>query len=128
MKERKNFSDQKNRNGFDPILARCDWSCSTIENLPLLCCKWNNLIKQGRAARTVLIVCSYYVTYTCMSECTLCRWLNIKELLAHSRRIIWSLNNYNEDVLHNHLVHKQTLYHLTLLETHKINLPFSYKC
>ena len=36
MKDRKCFSDQMNRNHFDPILARCDWSCSTIENLKCL--------------------------------------------------------------------------------------------
>ena len=30
MKDRKCFSDQMKRNRFDPILARRDWSCSTI--------------------------------------------------------------------------------------------------
>ena len=27
------FFDQMNRNRFDPILGRGDWSCSTTENL-----------------------------------------------------------------------------------------------
>ena len=33
MKDRKRFSDLMNKNRFDPILARHDWSFSTMENL-----------------------------------------------------------------------------------------------
>ena len=30
LKDRKRFSNQIKRNCFDPILAGCDWHCSTI--------------------------------------------------------------------------------------------------
>ena len=33
LSEKQIFSDQMNRNRPDLILARCHWSCSTIENL-----------------------------------------------------------------------------------------------
>ena len=36
MKDRKRFSDQMNRNGFDPVVARRDRSCSTMQNLNAL--------------------------------------------------------------------------------------------
>ena len=38
--------------------------------------------------------------------------LNVKELLAWSRRYIWSLSDSNGIQTHNHLVRKQTLNHL----------------
>ena len=41
--------------------------------------------------------------------------LNVKELLARSRRHIWSLSNSNEIRTHNHVVRKQTLNHLAKL-------------
>ena len=41
--------------------------------------------------------------------------LNVKELLAQSRRQIWSLSDCNWTRTHNHLVHKQTLNHLAKL-------------
>ena len=41
--------------------------------------------------------------------------LNVKELLARSRRYIWSLSDSNEIRTHNHLVHKRTLNHLAKL-------------
>ena len=41
--------------------------------------------------------------------------LNVKELLARSRRHIWSLSDSNEIRTHNHLVRKQTLNHLAKL-------------
>ena len=61
MKDRKCFSDKMNRNRFDPILARRDWSCFTMTNLRCLNSAVNKLIKQSRAARNFLTVC-YYVT------------------------------------------------------------------
>ena len=36
MKDRRCFSDLMNRNRFDSILARRDWSCFTMENLRCL--------------------------------------------------------------------------------------------
>ena len=45
-------------------------------------------------------------TYAFQSESTLCRCLNVKELLARNRRDIWT---------HNHLVRKRTFNHLAKL-------------
>ena len=47
MKDRKCFTDQKNRNYFDPFLARRDWSCSTIKNLRYLNFAVNKLIHRA---------------------------------------------------------------------------------
>ena len=44
LKDRKHFSDQKNSNRFDPILARRDWSCTTMENLSCLNSAVNEII------------------------------------------------------------------------------------
>ena len=41
--------------------------------------------------------------------------LNVKELLARSRRHIWSLSDSNGIRTHNHLVRKRTLNHLAKL-------------
>ena len=51
-----------------------------------------------------LTVCSYHVMYTFQSESTLYSCLNIKELLARSRRKIWSLSDWNWTRTHNHQV------------------------
>ena len=40
--------------------------------------------------------------------------LNVKELLARSRREIWRLSDCNSTRTHNHVVHKRTLNHLGL--------------
>ena len=42
-----------------------------------------------------LAVCSCHVTYPFQSETTLYSCRNVKELLAQSRREIWSLSDYN---------------------------------
>ena len=60
-------------------------------------------------------VCSYHVTYAFQSESTLYSCLNVKELLARSRREIWSLSDCNWIRTHNHLVRKGTLNHLAKL-------------
>ena len=62
-----------------------------------------------------LIVCFYHVTYEFESESTLYSCLNVKELLAHSRRHIWTLSDCNGTRTHNHLVRKPTLNHLAKL-------------
>ena len=62
-----------------------------------------------------LTVCSYHVTYAFQSESTLYSCLNVKELLAQSRREIWSLNDCNRTRTQNHLVRKRTLNHLAKL-------------
>ena len=61
------------------------------------------------------IVCSYHVTYAFQSESTLYSCLDVKELLARSRREIFSLSDCNWTRTHNHLVHKRTLNHLAKL-------------
>ena len=60
-------------------------------------------------------VCSYHVTYTFQIESTLYSCLNVKELLARSRREIWNLSDCNRTQTHNHLVHKRRLNHLAKL-------------
>ena len=62
-----------------------------------------------------LIVCFYHVTYEFESESTLNSCLNVKELLARSRRHIWRLSDSNGTRTHNHLVRKGTLNHLAKL-------------
>ena len=59
-----------------------------------------------------LTICSCHVTYMFQREYTLYICLNIKELLARSRREIWSLSDCNWTRIHNHLVHKRTLNYL----------------
>ena len=59
-----------------------------------------------------LIVCSYHVTCAFQSESTLYNYLNVKELLARSRREIWGLSDCNWTRTHIHLVHKWALNHL----------------
>ena len=60
-------------------------------------------------------VCSYHVTYAFQSESKLYSYLNVKELLARSRRVIWSLSDCNWIRSQNHLVRKRTLNHLAKL-------------
>ena len=60
----------------------------------------------------LLTVCYYHVMYTFQSESTLCRSLNVKELLARYRCDIWSLNDSIGIRTHKHLVRKQLLNHL----------------
>ena len=47
--------------------------------------------------------------------------LNVKELLARSRRHIWSLSDSNEIRTHNHSARKQTLNHLAKLALFWLN-------
>ena len=62
-----------------------------------------------------LIVCFYHVTYEFESESTLYSRLNVKKLIARSRRHIWRLSDCNGTRTHNHLVRKRTLNHLAKL-------------
>ena len=59
-------------------------------------------------------VCSYHITYAFQSESALYSCLNVKKLLARSRRVIWSLSDCNW-TRQNHLVRKRTLNHLAKL-------------
>ena len=62
-----------------------------------------------------LTVYSYHVTYAFQSEATLYSCLDVKELLARSRREIWRLKDCNWTPPHNNLVHKRTLNQLAKL-------------
>ena len=62
-----------------------------------------------------LIVCFFHVTYEFESESTLYSCLNVKELLARSRRHIWRLSDCNGTRTNNHLVRKRTINHLAKL-------------
>ena len=64
-----------------------------------------------------LIVCFYQVSYEFESESTLYSCLNVKELLARSRRHIARLSDGNGTRTHNHLVRKRILNHLAKLAT-----------
>ena len=56
-----------------------------------------------------LIVCFDHVTYEFESESTLYSCLNVKKLLARSRRHIWRLSECNGTRTNKHLVHKRKL-------------------
>ena len=51
-----------------------------------------------------MTVCVCHITYAFQSESTLYSCLNVKELLARSRREIWSLSDCNWTRTQNHLV------------------------
>ena len=74
-----------------------------------------NLEKLNREKPLNSPVCSYHVTYAFQSESTLHSCLNVKEILARSRREIWSLSDCNWTRTHSHLVHKRTRNYLTKL-------------
>ena len=62
-----------------------------------------------------LTVCSCHVMYVFESESTFYSCLNVKELLARSRRKILSLSDCNWTWTQNHLVRERTLNHLAKL-------------
>ena len=63
----------------------------------------------------ILTVCSCHVTYAFESESTLYSCLNVKELLARSRREIWRWSDCNWTRTQNHLALKRTLNRLAKL-------------
>ena len=60
-------------------------------------------IKNPLNTTFVCTVCSCHVTYAFHSESTFYSCLNVKELLARSRREIWRLNDCNWTRTQNHL-------------------------
>ena len=64
-----------------------------------------------------LTLCSFHVTYTFQSKLTLYKCMILKELLAQSRRNIWSLSDYNWTRAHKQLCHKRALIHLAKRQT-----------
>ena len=99
----------------------CNWT--RIQNILVLKRKLNHLAKLAKRLSCVLsrictehlTVCSCHVTYTFQSESALYSCLDVKELLARSRRIIWRLSDCKWTATHNHLVLKPTLNHLPKL-------------
>ena len=67
--------------------------------------------ERKKAVWILLTVCSCHGTYVFQSESTLHICLNFKELLARSRREIWSFIECNWTRSQNHLVRKWTLNH-----------------
>ena len=67
-------------------------------------------IQNKNFVNTVLIVCSYQVTYAFQIESTLHSCLGIKKLLTRSH--IWRLNDCSGTRIHNRLVRKRTRNHL----------------
>ena len=63
----------------------------------------------------IMTVCSCHVTYAFQNESTLYSCLDVKEVLAWSRREIWRLSDCNWTQTQNHLVRKQTFNHLAKL-------------
>ena len=66
-----------------------------------------------------VLICPCIWLYLIIMSCTSFRvnphsvvYLNVKQLLARSRRYIWSLNDSSESQTHNHLVRKRTFNHL----------------
>ena len=87
------------------------WTFDKVLSTPLdLAQKWFEKI-----IWTILTICSGHVTYSFQRESTFCSYLNVKKLLAWSRREIWSLSDSNWTRTQNHLVHKRALNHLAKL-------------
>ena len=92
---------------YDKSIFQSELVITTVKNSPSA-----NIFKKF----TVWAVCSCHVTYAFQSESTLYSYtLNIKELLARSRREIWRLSECNWTRIQNHLVLKRTLNHLVKL-------------
>ena len=60
-------------------------------------------------------VCSCHTTYAFQSKSSLYSCLNVKELLAQSRREIWRISDCNWTRTQNHLCLKRTLNHSTIV-------------
>ena len=83
------------------------WRSVIFRNLT----RWLSVVQ----LKTTLTVCSCHVTYAFESESTLYSCLNVKELLARSRREIWRWSDCKWTRTQNHLVLKRTLNHLAKL-------------
>ena len=101
-----------------------DWNWTRIHNHLVYKRTFNHLAKLAKWL-SCFVSTYLYVAFDCMflwchvrvSEWihTLYSCLNVKELLAQSRREIWSLTDCNWTWTHNHLLHKRTLNHLAKL-------------
>ena len=75
--------------------------------------KVNRVFQTKNLTNINVVVCSGHVKYAFQSESTIYSCLNVRKLLARSRREIWSLSDCNWTWNQNHLVRKQTLNPLT---------------
>ena len=97
------------------IVPKWHWhKCSQVSLARLFPSETNtNILKWDRhdfsQVSLALTVCSCHVTYAFQSESTLYSCLNVKELLARSRREIWSLSDCNWTWTQSHLVRKRPL-------------------
>ena len=71
--------------------------------------KWLNCVLNPYLCTVDLTVCSCHVTHAFQSVSKLYSCLNVKELLARSRRKIWSLSDCNRTRTQSHLILKRTL-------------------
>ena len=84
---------------------------------------WENT-GQKKLQIQILSVCSYHVTYAFQSESTFYSCLNVKELLAQSRRKIWSLSDCNWTRTHNYLNSEHTVKCTVQISTHNTAQSF----
>ena len=115
------FSNQLDIIFIEPLINDCSWTRTqnhlvhkrTLNHLA----NWPNdwAVFWVLICTVHLTVCSCHVTYAFQSESTLCSYLNVKEVLARSRRAIRSLSDCNWTQTKNHLVQKRTLNHLPKL-------------
>ena len=75
--------------------------------------KVNRVFQAKNLTNINVVVCSGHVKYAFQRESTIYSCLNVRKLLARSRREIWSLSDCNWTWNQNHLVRKQTLNPLT---------------
>ena len=107
-----NLKDTENSSIIDLELGKLESILVTVMVrisilFPIIVFSWSNLLRNE-----FMILCSCHITYAFQSESTLYSCLNVKELLARSRREIWSLSDCNGTRTQNHLFHKWTLNHL----------------
>ena len=71
--------------------------------------KVNRVFQTKNLTNINVVVCSGHVKYAFQSESTIYSCLNVRKLLARSRREIWSLSDCNWTWNQNHLVRTRTL-------------------
>ena len=82
----------------------------------VMCTQYFGRVNRERFTKIInKTVCSYHVTYAFQSESTLYSCLNVKEVLARNRCIIWSLSDCNWTRTQNHLACKWAFNHLDKL-------------
>ena len=109
------------------------WFRNTDEKINIIVEKihqfpFNFFVQRYHAYKDRWTVCSCHVTYAFQSESTLYSCLNVKELLARSRREIWRWSDCNWTRTQNHLVLKRTLNHLAKWNAYMTRQEHTVKC